>query len=89
MSKILQSATDFQCGLRRILVLPDTNDLPAGPCEPLIDVPISLHGPTQLRKPVGRIPFGQRSVLRAAVPEAAIDENSESGADEDYVGSHL
>jgi hypothetical protein len=68
-------------------MLPDPHHRPAlsfkGTCRFVVALPVAL----QLRLPVPGVGLRLDSVLRATVPEAAIDEHSHPGANEDDIGS--
>jgi hypothetical protein len=72
-----------------ILVLPNSNDLPACRMKPRVVFAISLSVPPKLRLPVVRIRLGNRSMLWAAVPKAAINEHRNVPGGKDDVGSDL
>jgi hypothetical protein len=58
-------------------VLPYSKYSPSRPSEILYDAPISRSITRQLRNPIVRIFFGNTTVFRAAMPEAAVNENHE------------
>lgn len=66
-------------------MLPDAKDLPALRFEHSRRLTVPLHVPRQLRLPVLMMSSGNIRVHRAAVPEATIDEHSETKPSEDDV----
>lgn len=71
----------------RVLVLPDSDDAPAA--GPKGSVRIGVAGPVgnDLATPELRIGPRPGSVLRATVPEASVDEDSDSRPAKDDIGS--
>jgi hypothetical protein len=69
------------------LVLPDSDHGPFGGAELGVVTSIPLDVSGDLRAPVGRIGPGTGAVLRAPMPEAAIDEDGHFLAPEDNVRS--
>lgn len=72
-------------GLRRCLVLPDSDYGPSSGAERSIIEPITLFVSGDLGAPIRSIGFGSRSVLWTPVPEAAIDKDGQSLAEKDDV----
>lgn len=68
------------------LVLPSAKNRPSSAFEGLISVMIALPILTDLRSPVLLVGPGHRVVLRASVPEAAVDEDRDFLPREDQVG---
>lgn len=71
--------------LMRVFMLPDANDCPARSVEPQVGVAIALDGPPQLLGPPGGVVLGRDGMDRAPMPEAAIDEHSDSASREHHV----
>jgi hypothetical protein len=69
----------------RTLVLPDPEDRPPECLEALVGVPVTTSVRLELLPPPTSVVLGPRPVLRAAVPEAAVDEDSEPCAWEHHV----
>lgn len=67
------------------LVLPRADDMPAGGAESAVDAPITRGVAFELRAPIADVATGCIAVLRAAVPEAAINEDGDPPAREDDV----
>jgi hypothetical protein len=71
----------------QIFMFPDPHHRPTfslkGRCRFVVALPVAL----QLWLPVPRVGLRLDSMLRAAVPEAAIEEHSHPGANEDDIGS--
>jgi hypothetical protein len=74
-------------GLLSWLMFPDADHLPS--CFRKIDVisAVALDVALQLSPPELGVPGGQRPVVRTAMPEAAVDEDSDPQAGEDDVGA--
>jgi len=68
-------------------MLPKTKDSPASACQTLIRVPISTPVAIDLLAPPRCVCFRPSSVRRTAVPEAAIDEDGNSRAQERNVSA--
>jgi hypothetical protein len=58
-----------------ILMLPDSDDLPAGFCERLVVKAVTGDGSSELLFPECGIRPGPAQVFGAAMPEASVDEN--------------
>lgn len=71
----------------RILVLPDPDDSPASIAQQLVVVAITVDVTLKLGVPVLAVAAWAGSVSGASVPEAAVDEDGQSGAGEDDIGS--
>src|SRR5829696_3259520 len=71
-----------------VLVLPGAEHLPAVTCERAVDSTVSGDVASELRLPVRGVRTWRVAVVRAAVPEAAVDEDGEARAREDHVGSN-
>src|SRR5688572_5751010 len=71
-----------------VLVLPHADDLPASASQHVVNLAIPISVPAQLRHPVVTVGLRDHLVLRAVVPEAAVDEDGDSGAGEDDVGAY-
>jgi hypothetical protein len=67
---------DSICCRDRILVLPHSDHLPSEFREAVISVAITLDISTQLLAPERFVRFRKAGMGRAAVPEAAVDEDS-------------
>jgi hypothetical protein len=73
-------------GLDGVLVLPHSDDSPAGVGKAPVGVSIALAIPLDLRAPPLGIRRGPRHVQRAAMPEAAIDKDCYPRPAEHQVG---
>jgi hypothetical protein len=85
---LLARLDDFGDAIRGrggILMLPYADDEPAEPCQVIVVTTVALTVPLDLRRPVLRVRLGEDSVTRAAVPEAAVNEDCDAGAQEDDV----
>src|SRR5829696_904503 len=71
-----------------VLVLPGAEHLPSVTCERAVDSTVSGDVASELRLPVRGVRPWRVAVVRAAVPEAAVDEDGEARAREDHVGSN-
>lgn len=69
-------------------MFPDANYLPAGASEKGVINPVSFNIAQEFGRPVARVDLRLTSVLRAAMPEAAIDENCYASSSKDNVGSY-
>lgn len=67
------------------LVLPHADDRPAERGESCVRLPVALDVAIELRRPVVGVGLRRSAVDRAAVPEAAIDEDCDTGTREDDV----
>ena len=76
------------CYFFGVVVLPAPDDDPAGGIESQVDLLVALAVSLQLRRPVRLVALRCRPVQRAAVSEAAIEEDGESCLSEDDVRSH-
>lgn len=65
-----------------------TNREPFLAIERNVDGPVTLDVLSQLWGPIGRVSPRLRAVLRACVPEAAVDEDRHAHAGKDYVGPY-
>lgn len=74
-------------GVNRILVLPYTNNLPAGCLQLLLRVSVAPLVPLDLLAPERLVCSGPDEMLRAAMPETSIDENDHARGPEDDVGA--
>ena len=70
------------------LMLPDAEDAPAEGAEGAGDESVAGAVGGNLLLPEGGVRFRRRGVERAAVPEAAVDEDGEAVSPEDKVGFH-
>lgn len=70
-----------------VFVLPHANHVPAGGLEEAVDPPIPLDIRRELGRPPRPIVRGDGCVLRAAVPETTVDEDSDLRWPENDVGS--
>jgi hypothetical protein len=68
-------------------VFPDTERQPTELDKRYVITAIPGDIPVQLRLPPGSIGFGKHAVVRATVPEAAVEEHSDLCPRERYVGS--
>lgn len=68
---------DASDGVGRLIVLPDSQDRPAGGLQSAGRALVTLGVRAQLRSPVVDVASGDGAVDRAAVPEAPIDVDSE------------
>src|SRR5580692_13001245 len=66
--------------LRERYVLPEPDHRPAGLRERLVGGAVTLDVPGQLRRPVPVIVLRLAAVVRAGVPEAAVDEHGDLAA---------
>lgn len=82
-----ESLGDPLRGLRRNLMLPDPDHSPFRSAQLSIADAITLHVSGDLRAPIGSVGSGTRAVLRASMPEAAIDEDRHLLAPKDDVRS--
>lgn len=64
----------------RIFVLPEPNHPPPSRCELTVGVPIPSHVARDLGRPVVRPGLRQAQMLRAAVPEASVEQDDNTGA---------
>jgi len=69
-------------GHLRVLVLPDAYDFPPRVSQQSVDPSISRDVRFDLLAPEGTVPFRPAGVLRAPVPEAAIDVDRDARSDE-------
>lgn len=69
-------------------MLPDPKDGPTVPRKSLVDLAIPFDVSGKLRLPVGRVGARNVPVVRAAVPEAAIDKDRQLGAGEYDIGTN-
>lgn len=72
----------------RVFVLPYADRRPTLGSESRLDLSVSLHVSCELGLPVGAVHPRHVRVLRAAVPEAAVDEDGETRAGEGDVNSY-
>jgi hypothetical protein len=70
-----------------VLVLPDAEDSPASGHEPCFVLSIPLDVSRDLGSPIRAVLLGRLRMLGAAVPKAAIDEDSETTFCEGHVGA--
>jgi hypothetical protein len=70
---------------RYIVVFPDTDDGPSSAAKSGVGFVISFHRASQLGSPPVRVGFGSRTVVGAAVPEAAVHEHCDSCPREDNI----
>lgn len=82
-----ENLDDLVRRVRGYLMLPDPDHSPSGGAELSVIESITLHVSGDLRAPIGSVGFGTRAVLRASVPEAAIDEDGHLLATKDDIGS--
>lgn len=68
-------------------VLPDPHDKPTRIDECVVGRMVACHGALELVGPEGGVAFGTGGVLRARVPVAAVDKDSDAWAREDDVGA--
>ncbi len=73
--RLLDRTGHPECRLFGILVFPHPNHRPSRRCQSLISVTVTLDCATQLVAPPLSVASRDASVLWAAVPEAAIDED--------------
>ena len=66
---------DLPCGVLGVLVLPYANGLPPCGAQSAVGVLVTLGICSELSFPPISVCFGSRSMLRARVPEAAVDED--------------
>jgi hypothetical protein len=71
------------------LVLPRSDNFPARGAERALDSTVPGEVSLELRDPVVRVAARNVAVLRAAVPEAAVNEHGDAPAAEDDVRPHL
>lgn len=71
-----------------IFVFPDSNYLPSRLHQHVAVSPIAIYVSFDLRVPVLRVDRWASTMLRAAMPEAAIDEYGDLLFGEDYVRTH-
>jgi hypothetical protein len=71
-----------------VFVLPHAKDTPSLRRQRGIDRSVAAHVSFEFRKPVIRVGPRRRSMLRAPVPEATVDEDREPGACEDHIGTN-
>lgn len=83
-AEVMRNTLRYRCWL---LVLPHAYYTPAGVGERSVHRPIPRDVPLQLRAPVVAVRPRHVPVLRAAVPEASIDEYGQPRAGEDDIGS--
>lgn len=74
-TQLLKGGRDSRHGVVEELVLPDANDAPAFAAQGFADNAVALHVSAQLRGPVPLVRRRLSAVLRADVPEAAINED--------------
>jgi len=72
-------------GSSRILMLPDSDDPPAGLFEASVRVAVAPHVAFDLLTPPRRVALGPRCVVGTPVPEAAVHENDDARPGEDDV----
>jgi len=73
-------------GIGYWLVFPDADDFPACGRQRGIGDTVTLNVPAQLRIPVPDVDGRLAAMLRAAVPEAAVDEHSDPASGERDIG---
>jgi hypothetical protein len=78
---------DPRRGVQRILVFPDLDYLPAGLLKLVRRLAVALPRSGELRTPPLSVVPWKSAVLRAAVPEAAVQIDGDAGPGEDDVGS--
>lgn len=76
-------------GCGGIVVLPDSDHQPAGGCQLGVGVAVTGLVAPDLLSPVVGISFRCRPMVWAAVPEATVDEDGDSGSAEDQVGRSI
>ena len=76
---------DLSCGSFGFLVLPNTYDRPPGVAKYRIRITVPFDVPPDLLFPEIRVRLRLDEVLRAAVPIAPVDENSDFDRPEDEV----
>lgn len=79
---------NLRCNRGRVVVLPHSYDRPAGRGEAEIHFSISGHVSLKLGLPVIAVRLRGGSVLRATVPEATVDEDSDLLSREDNIRLH-
>ena len=85
-SALSDGISHSSCGFGRILVLPHPHDGPARLAQPAIGVCISGLVRLKLLPPPVLVRARHRAVIRAAVPEASVDEDGDPRPAEDEVG---
>lgn len=78
---------DTICGIADILVLPHSQHSPPGGGQDAVSVSIPCSSSVHFCGPVASVRLGDREVLRAPVPEAAVDEDRDFLAWKDDIGS--
>src|SRR3954451_1113438 len=73
-----QRGIDRDCDSNRVLVLPESEDRPVLNCEARNLLKITLPIAFDLLRPILMVPSRDRRVQRAAVPEAAVDEDGDT-----------
>jgi hypothetical protein len=68
-----------------VLVLPDGDERPPGPGEPIARISVTSHVPVDLGSPVLAVGSRRDKVLRAAMPEAPPDFDRDASTREDDV----
>jgi hypothetical protein len=70
-------------------MLPDSDHCPARCRERQVRLPIAFDVPFQFQSPELRVRSGRRSMVRTAMPEAAVAEHTYPRSGEDDIGSYL
>lgn len=68
-------------------MLPDPDTQPSCLGEECVNLPVPIDVALELRSPVIRVGLWIRRVIGAAVPEAPIDEDGDTSAPKDEIGS--
>ena len=84
---VADNVGDSGCGHLGCFVLPDTYDGPAICCKTLVGVTIAFRIGFDFCGPPGRVVLWLGPMLRAAMPEAAVNENSNLSCPEDKVSA--
>jgi hypothetical protein len=74
-------------GHGRVLMLPETEHMPAGPAEGGVGVTIAVHIGSDLLPPPCRIGSGPGAMAWAPVPKTAVYEHGQSGPGENKIYS--
>jgi hypothetical protein len=82
-----EEVVDAICREIRILVFPYADHMPPGVVKRFIGRTIAAAVRFDLLAPPIRVRLGPRRMLRAAVPEATVDEHGQTGAREENVCS--
>lgn len=88
IGSIFHGSAHSRGGMVEVIMLPDTYGNPTRCFKHRDGLAITLHCSPQLRLPVPLVRRRLSAMLRAGVPEAGIDEDSDPGTGEHHIRSH-